>query len=92
MAKNAVYSWRVATERKAELEDAARRQKRPLAELIDEAVVQWLERQPEGDDQDEVRLRRAAKRAFGKVAGGDPERAAQARDRVRAKLKASAGR
>jgi hypothetical protein len=89
MTKNAVYSWRIAAERKAELENAARRKRRPLAELLDEAVAQWLRRQTSGnDDDDEARVRSAAALAFGKLASGDPERASEARDRVRAKLKA----
>ena len=87
MTKNAVYSWRIAPERKAELEDVARTRKRPLAELVDEAVVQWLRRQHSGQGDDDARLRTAAKRAFGRIAGGDPDRASQARERLHKRLR-----
>lgn len=88
MTKSAVYSWRITTDRKMELENVARQKKRPLAELLDEAVGEWLKRQTGNDDDDEARVRSVATRAFGKLSGGDPERASEARDRVRAKLKA----
>jgi hypothetical protein len=86
MAKNAVYSWRITPERKAELEDVARTRKRPLAELVDEAVVQWLRRQHSGQGDDEARLLAAATRAFGRIAGGDRDRASLARERLRKRL------
>lgn len=88
MKKNAVYSWRMESERKAELEDVARRRKRPLAELLDEAVAQWLRRQSLDAGNDEARARHAAERCFGKISGGDPDRASKARERVREKLRA----
>jgi predicted transcriptional regulator len=87
MAKNAVYSWRIEAERKAQLEEVARRRKRPLAELLDEAVGQWLRRQTLGAEEDELRVRLEAGRSFGAIAGGDPERASQARERIREKLR-----
>jgi len=86
MPKSAVYSWRIAPERKAELENVARTRKRPLAELVDEAVVQWLRRQHSGRGDDDARLRTVAKRAFGRIAGGDRDRASQARERLRKRL------
>jgi predicted transcriptional regulator len=86
MAKNAVYSWRMEADRKAQLEEVARRRKRPLAELLDEAVAQWLRRQSP-DDDDEERVRRKAQQCFATISGGDPERASQARERVRDKLR-----
>jgi predicted transcriptional regulator len=85
--KTTVYSWRLSQERKAALEQLARKQKRSVAELIDQAVVRLLEQTPDNDDetlQDE--LHRAASRAIGSVAGGDPERATNARDHIREKL------
>jgi hypothetical protein len=59
--------------------------RRPLAELLDEAVEEWLKRQSAALD-DEAALRRAASRTFGSIAGGDSERASQVSRRVRDKL------
>jgi MarR-like DNA-binding transcriptional regulator SgrR of sgrS sRNA len=92
MGKDAVYSWRIAVERKAELEEVARRRKQPLAELLDEAVAQWLKREVgANDEENQHRLREAAQRSIGTIAGGDPERASEARERLRAKLRAKRG-
>jgi hypothetical protein len=91
MAKDSVYSWRMAAERKAALEDVARRRRRPLAKLLDEAVSEWLARQGAEMD-DEAALRRAAQRAFGSIEGNDPERASQVRERVRQKLRLGHGK
>lgn len=86
--KTTVYSWRLSEERKAALEQLARKQKRSVAELIDQAVLRLLESESTPDeDEAERRIRRAAARAIGRVAGGDPERAASARARLREKLR-----
>jgi hypothetical protein len=86
--KSAVYSWRVASERKAALEAMARRQRRSVAELLDEAVSQWLDQQAENDGGEAVQqqLRHAASSTFGRITGGDPNRAQEASARVREKL------
>ncbi len=86
MAKDSVYSWRIPAERKAALEDLARRRGQPLAELLDEVVSRLLARQ-DAESEDEAALRHAARRTFGSIAGGDPERASQVRERVRQKLR-----
>jgi hypothetical protein len=86
--KTTVYSWRLSTDRKAALEHLARKQKRSVSELIDQAVVRLL-----ADDSDaegealQRKLRKAAGEAIGRIAGGDPNRAAHARARIREKLK-----
>jgi hypothetical protein len=89
MAKNAVYSWRMEAERKAQLEEVSRRRRRPLAELLDEAVAQWLRRQSLAADDDEERVRAKAQRCFATISGGDPERAANARERIRERLRST---
>lgn len=88
--KTEVYSWRVKPERKASLEEIARKQNRTVAELLDEAVDQWLGAQASARD-DEVlqrKLREAAAPAIGSIAGGDPKRAERSRGTLRAKLAA----
>ena len=87
--KTAVYSWRVSAERKAAIEQLARKQKRSVAQLIDQAVGQLLAQEAENDDDEQVqtKLRRAAARAIGQISGGDPERASQVSFRLREKLR-----
>jgi hypothetical protein len=86
--KTTVYSWRVSLERKAALEELARKQKRSVAELLDDAVGRLLQEQAarEHDDEAQRRMRDAAKRAIGRIAGGDPHRAERARVSVRERL------
>ena len=87
--KTAVYSWRVSAERKAAIEQLARKQKRSVAQLIDQAVGQLLAQEAENDDDEQVqsKLRRAAARAIGQISGGDPQRASQVSSRLREKLR-----
>jgi hypothetical protein len=86
--KTTVYSWRVSRERKAALEELARKQKRSVAELLDEAVGRMLREQAQREDDGEAqrRLHRAAAAAVGRIAGGDPRRAERARTTLREKL------
>ena len=88
--KTPVYSWRIKSERKAALEEIARKRKRAVSELLDEAVDQWLSEQSDVENQEALqqRLRQAAAPAIGSIAGGDPERAEQSRARLRALLAA----
>lgn len=86
--KTHVYSWRLQSGRKAALEEIARRQNRSVADLLDEAVDQWLSERVDTEKEEALqqRLRQAAATAIGSVAGGDPDRAEQARTRLRAML------
>ena len=88
--KTQVYSWRIKSERKAALEEIARKRKRAVSELLDEAVDQWLSAQSDVENQEALqqRLRQAAAPAIGSIAGGDPGRAEQSRARLRALLAA----
>jgi hypothetical protein len=87
--KTSVYSWRVSSQRKAALEEVARKRNKPVAELLDEAVDRWLGEQDNQEDEEarQQRLHAAAASAFGRVAGGDPNRAERARATIRAKLR-----
>lgn len=88
--KTQVYSWRLSSERKAALEEIARKQNRAVSELLEEAVNQWLSGQSglESEEALQQKFRRAAAPAIGGIAGGDPERAEQSATRLRAKLAA----
>jgi predicted transcriptional regulator len=87
--RSAVYSWRVSPERKAALEQLARKQKRSIAELLDQAVTRLLETDAEQGTDEEIQqsLHAAAANAIGRIAGGDSNRAEHARTRLREQLR-----
>ena len=87
--KSEVYTWRVSPEVKGGLEEIARRERRSVSQVLDEIVTEHLqadaqESSAEGDQQ--RRLHNRAARFAGRLSGGDPERAANARERVRTRL------
>jgi predicted transcriptional regulator len=94
--KSEVYTWRVSPEVKGGLEEIARRERRSVSRVLDEIVAEHLqadaqESSAEADQQ--RRLHDRAARFAGRLSGQDPDRAASARDRVRARLrKRSRGR
>lgn len=85
MAKTEVYSWRVASEVKEALEEASRERGVSMASIIDSAVAEYLARpEAEADDgAEQLRLHEAARPFIGSIQGGDPDRASQAKQRVR---------
>jgi hypothetical protein len=89
MAKTAVYSWRVAPETLADLEQEARRTGASVAAVLDELTREWLEvrrKEQQGDEDEQARLRAAVMKTIGTVSGGNPQRSEQARTAVRARL------
>lgn len=92
--KTEVYSWRVSTDIKTDLEREARRRKLSLAAVLDLAAEDWLKKSAsESDDEPEQhRLRQAAMKCFGSFAGGDPERSENAARAVRDRLRRQYGR
>jgi len=90
MAKTEVYSWRLSPYLKSELAREARVRGMSFAALLESISQQWLS---EGATRDlsandrEQRLRQAAMPFVGSLNGGDPDRASQARQRVREKLR-----
>jgi hypothetical protein len=95
MAKTDVYSWRISAARKAALEHVAREERVSVAELLDRVTGEWMSARTgaaEGADAEQERLRTAATRFVGALAGSDPDRAARARGRLRKLLKARRGR
>jgi hypothetical protein len=87
--KSAVYSWRLSPDTKAALEDEARRLGESLSELLDRIAREWLEmrrRRTAGTDAEQLRMRAAASKAIGRIAGGDRRRAERARSIVRERL------
>jgi len=86
--KTAVYSWRVSTELKADLEEQARTEGKSVAALLEEFASEGLKarRNGNGDNDDEAQqaaIRRRALAAIGSIRGGDPTRSARASELVR---------
>jgi hypothetical protein len=93
--KTKVYSWRVSADRKAELEEEARREGTSLAQLLDRITVAWLNRRRNGrngDQAEQVAIRKRASAAIGSIASGDPLRSSQASQRVKDVLRKRYGR
>lgn len=93
--KKEVYSWRVSTQRKAELESAARAEGKSLAGLLDAITEDWLtERRNShnGDKAEQEAIRRRAMAAIGSIRGRDPMRSSSASELVRESLRKRYGR
>ena len=87
--KTEVYSWRVSSRRKSELEAEARRNGTSLAALLDHIAGDWLDskrnsRTDESTEQE--RIRAAAFAAIGGFASGDPDRSKNVSRLVRERL------
>jgi hypothetical protein len=84
--KNEVYSWRLSTRRKAELESEARREGTSLAGLLEQITADWLEERRNarnGDEAEQAAIRKRVMAAIGSVRGGDPTRSQRASELVR---------
>jgi hypothetical protein len=93
--KGEVYSWRLSRELKDDLEQAARRERVTLARLLERISRDWLKARAsaaEDDEAEQERIRARAMRFVGSIQGGDPDRAAKARERVREVLARKYGR
>lgn len=89
MAKTEVYSWRLSPDRKAALEDAARRLETSVAQILDEVTARWLDeagRLGADEEQRQRQLHASAMDHLGTLRGGRPDRAESARREVRAVL------
>ena len=87
--KTEIYTWRVSSEMKAGLEEAARNSNRSVARLLDEIVAERLDATGQADDAEMLNQRRVHARAArfaGGFCGTDPRRSGHVRARVRARL------
>src|SRR5688572_14193577 len=87
--KSEVYTWRVSPAMKANLEEAARRANRSVAQVLDDIVADHLSSTSEpGDAESAVqrRLHARARRFAGCIAGGVTRRSERVRELVRARL------
>ena len=90
MEKTEVYSWKVALELKRSLEEAAKAEKISLAQLLERIVLGWLDRRLELDvkgKEIQQALHQSASQAFGKIHGGEPNRAQEVSQRMKSKLR-----
>lgn len=93
--KTEVYSWRLSPRLKTDLEEAARAERKSVAELLEQIARDWLERSSSrsGDEDDrQQHLRDAAMKFVGTIQGDDPGRAENARAEVRARIARRHGR
>jgi len=89
MGKSEVYSWRLSPRLKAELDEAARLEKKSLAQLLDTIAEDWLEHfgdRTAGSQERQQRIRDVALESVGALRGNDPSRAENARSEVRSRL------
>ena len=92
--KTEVYSWRVSTDLKSELEREARLRKKSVASVLDMAVREWLKKSAAtlSDDDEQRRLHEAAESCIGTLEGGDPYRSENAGKTIRERLARRYGR
>jgi hypothetical protein len=84
-----VYSWRVSSELKSDLEREARLRKTSLSAVLTMAVRDWLRQSAtnvEGDEE-QRQLHEAASQCLGAFADGNPRRAENARQAIRERLR-----
>jgi hypothetical protein len=87
--KTEVYSWRVSAEKKAELEEEARRQRTSLAHLLDQITTNWLSGRRNGRDGDEAEqaaIMRRVMTTVGTIRSGDPALSTRVREVVRERI------
>lgn len=95
MQKSEVYSWRLSPRLKAELEEAARGEKKSMAELLEQISEDWLQRaryQREDEEQKQQRLHEAAMKFIGTSPSGRTDRAESVRSEIKERIARRHGR
>ena len=92
--KTEVYSWRVSSELKSDLERAARHRRVPLASVLEEAARKWLKESAAkvSDDEAQRKLHAAIESSIGVLFGIGPADARSIRKIVRRRLARRYGR
>jgi predicted transcriptional regulator len=89
-----VYSWRLSSELKSDLERQARLRKVPVSTILDMAVREWLKnsaREVSGDEE-QRKLHAEAEKYIGVLKGLDRNRSETVRETIRKKLRRRYGR
>lgn len=92
--KTEVYSWRLSSGLKVELERAARVRKMRMPAVLEAAAREWLARNTQdiADDEEQRRLHEAAAKCFGTIRGDDPYRSENVGKLMRGSLHRKNGR
>jgi len=92
--KTEVYSWRISSGLKSDLERVARRRKVPISNVLETAVREWLERNAQdiAGDEEQKRLHAVAERYIGAFASGNRYGSQTVRETVRKRLARNYGR
>jgi hypothetical protein len=86
--KTEVYSWRLSHHLKNELQEAARAERKSVADLLEEIVADWLQHtrgQAGTDEERQRRVREAVMKCAGTIEGGS-DLAENARSEVRTRI------
>ena len=86
--KTEVYSWRLSPHLKSELQEAARAERKSVADLLEEIVKGWLQHargQDDAEGESQQRVREAVMKCAGTIEGR-PDLAENARSEVRARI------
>lgn len=86
--KTDVYSWRLSPHLKEALQEAARAERKSVADLLEEIVKDWLRNTRGGagtDEERQQRIREAVMQCAGTIEGS-PDLAENARSEVRARI------
>jgi hypothetical protein len=84
--KTEVYSWRLSADRKAALEEEARRQGISLSSLLDSVTGDWLADRRNGhadDEAEQAAIRKRVMATVGTIRSGDPTRSQRTGELVR---------
>ena len=92
--KREVYSWRLSSELKSELEREARSRKVPVSAVLHLAVQDWLKKSvlSTAGDEEQRRLQEAASSCLGILEGHNARRAESARQMIRERIHRRHGR
>jgi hypothetical protein len=86
--KTEIYSWRLSPHLKSELQEAARAERKSVADLLEEIVKSWLRNTRGGtgtEEERQQRMREAVLKCAGTIEGS-PDLAENARSAVRARI------
>jgi predicted DNA-binding ribbon-helix-helix protein len=83
-----VYSWRLSSDLKRDLEEAARRERVSVARFLERIAREWLKARAAAaaDEAEQARLRAIAMRYVGTLRSGDPDLSEKVSERVRERL------
>ena len=90
MAKSEVYSWRLNSDLKTDLDLHTRLQGKTLAEVLNMLAKGWLEEQKlqnSENESEQARLHAIAARFVGSISGGDPHASQTVREVVRQRIR-----